>query len=60
MHSWDANKIFKLLPFYDSYIERPRVKKLSSVQLLREIPLYDLHLVVMPEVIKLKLLIKEM
>ena len=41
MHSWDANKIFKTLPFYDSYIDKPKVKKLNNVQLLRELPFYD-------------------
>ena len=63
----DANKIFKILPFYNSYIETPKVKKLKNVQLPKELPFYDesnivknrLHLVVMEKVIKLKLLIKE-
>ena len=40
MH-WDANKIFQLFPFYDSYINRPKVKKLNNVQLLREFPFYE-------------------
>ena len=26
MH-WDAKEIFKLLPFYDTYIEKPEIKK---------------------------------
>ena len=26
----DANKMFQLLPFYDSYIEKPKVKKLNN------------------------------
>ena len=29
---WDANKIFKILPFYDSYIEKAKFKKLNNVQ----------------------------
>ena len=41
MHSWDANKIFRILPFYDSYIEKPKVKKLTNAQLLKELPFYD-------------------
>ena len=41
MHSWDANKIFKLLPFYDTFIEKPKVKKLNNAQLLKELPFYD-------------------
>ena len=40
MH-WDANKIFQLLPFYGSYIEKLKVKKLNNVQLLRELPFRD-------------------
>ena len=40
MH-WNANKIFQLLRFYDSYIEKPKVKKLNNVQLLKELPFYD-------------------
>ena len=38
---WNANTIFQLLPFYDSYIEKPKIKKLNNVQLLKELPLYD-------------------
>ena len=41
MHSWDANEIFKILPFYDSYIDKPKVQKLNNVQLLKELPFYD-------------------
>ena len=40
MH-WDANKIFKILPFYNSYIEPPKVKRLNNAELLRELPFYD-------------------
>ena len=38
---WDAKKIFKILPFYNTFIEKPSIKKLSSVQLLKELPFYD-------------------
>ena len=34
MH-WDANKIFQVLPFYNTFIEKPKVKKLN------ELPFYD-------------------
>ena len=40
MHSCDANKIFKILPFFNTYIEKPEVKKLNNVQLLKELPFY--------------------
>ena len=38
---WDESKIFKILPFYNSCIERPKIKKLSNIQLLKELPFYD-------------------
>ena len=38
---WDESEIFKILPFYDSYIEKPKVKKLNNVQLMKELPFYD-------------------
>ena len=40
MH-WDANKIFQILPFYNSYIDQPMVTKLNNVQLLKELSFYD-------------------
>ena len=41
MHSWGANKIFKILPFYNSHIDQPEVKKLNNVELLKELLFYD-------------------
>ena len=40
MH-WDANKIFKILPFFNTYLEKAEVKKLNNVQLLKELLFYD-------------------
>ena len=40
MH-WDEGEIFKILPFYNSCIERPEIKKLSNVELIKELPFYD-------------------
>ena len=40
MH-WDVRKLFQVLPFYNTAIEKPSVKKLSGVQLLKELPFYD-------------------
>ena len=30
----------KYLRFYNSYIERPKIKKLSNIRLLKELPFY--------------------
>ena len=38
---WDADKIFKILPFYNSHIDKTKAKKLNNVQLLKELPFYD-------------------
>ena len=38
---WDESKIFKILPFYDSYIDIPKIKKLRNIRLLKELPFYD-------------------
>ena len=38
---WDESEIFKILPFYNSYIERPKTKKLNNVQLLKDLSFYD-------------------
>ena len=40
MH-WDESEIFKILPFYDSYVEKPKIKNLGNVELLKELPFYD-------------------
>ena len=40
MH-WDAKKLFQILPFYNTFIEKPEIKKLSSIKLLQELPFYD-------------------
>ena len=41
MHFWDANKIFKILPFYTTFIDKLKVRKLNNVQLLKQLPFYD-------------------
>ena len=38
---WNETEIFKLLPFYNSYIDIPKIKKLSNLQLLKELPFYE-------------------
>ena len=36
-----ANKVFQILPFYNTFIDKPDVKKLNNVELLKELPFYD-------------------
>ena len=38
---WDESEILKILPFYNTFIKRPRIKKLSNVELLKELPFHD-------------------
>ena len=33
--------LFKILPFFSTFIEKPEIKKLSNVKLLQELPFYD-------------------
>ena len=38
----DAKKLFQILPFYNTFIEKqPEIKKLSNIKLLQELPFYD-------------------
>ena len=37
----DESKIFEILPFYNSFIDVPKIKKLSNIRLLKELPFYD-------------------
>ena len=38
---WDAKKLFQILSFYNTFIERPEIKKLSNIKLLQEFPFYN-------------------
>ena len=40
MH-WDEKNLFQMLPFYNTFIEKPEIKKLSNIKLLQELPFYD-------------------
>ena len=40
MH-WEATKLFQTLPFYNTFIEKPKITKLSNIELLQELPFYD-------------------
>ena len=35
------NELLKILPFYNSFIDVPQIKKLSKVQLMKELSFYD-------------------
>ena len=41
MSFWDAKKLFQILPFYNTFIEKAEVKKLSNIKLLQELQFYD-------------------
>ena len=36
-----CKKLFLILPFYNTFIERPEIKNLSNIKLLQELPFYD-------------------
>ena len=41
---WNEKKVknlFQILPFYNVLIEKPKIKHLSNIELLQELPLYD-------------------
>ena len=38
---WDAKKLFQILPFYNTFIEKPEVKKLSNVKLFQGLRFYN-------------------
>ena len=41
---WNENEVkhlFQTLPFYNVLIEKPKITKLSNVELLHELPFYD-------------------
>ena len=37
----ERKKLFKELPFYIVSIDKPKIKKLTNVEMLRELPFYD-------------------
>ena len=38
---WDEFKIFKIIPFCNSFIDFPKIKKFSNIRFLKELPFYD-------------------
>ena len=37
----NEKQAFQILPFYNVFIEKPEINKLSNVELLHELPFYD-------------------
>ena len=37
----EAKKLFQTLPFYNVLIEKPKIKHLSNIELLHQLPFYD-------------------
>ena len=38
---WDTKKLFQILPFYNAFIEKSKIKHLSNTELLHELPFPD-------------------
>ena len=41
MSFWNTKELFQILPFYNFLIEKPKIKHLSNIELLHEVPFYD-------------------
>ena len=41
MSFWDTKELFQILLFQNVLIEKPKIKHLSNIELLHELPLYD-------------------
>ena len=37
----EAKRLFQKLPFYNTFIEKPKIKHLKNIDLLHELPFYD-------------------
>ena len=37
----DVTNYFKEIPFYNTYIEKPKIKRLKNINLLSELPFYE-------------------
>ena len=49
----DVVNYFKELPFYNKYIEKPKIKRLENIDLLSELPFYE-ELNVIKQIMHLK------
>ena len=41
MSFWDTKELFQILPFCNVLIEKLKIKHLSNIELLHELPFYD-------------------
>ena len=41
MSFWNAKELFQELPFYNTFIENPKIKHLSNIKLLYELPFFN-------------------
>ena len=37
----DTRRLFQIFPFYNAFIEKPEIKRLSNIELLHELPFYE-------------------
>ena len=38
---WDAKNMFKTFPFFNTYIDKSDIKKISNIKLLQELLFHD-------------------
>ena len=41
MDFWETKKLFRILPFYNAFVKELKIKHLSNIKLLHELPFYD-------------------
>ena len=41
MSFWNIKELLQILPFYNALIKKPKIKHLSNIELLHELPFYD-------------------
>ena len=41
MSFWNEKELFQELPFYNTFIENPKIKHLSNIKLLYELPFFN-------------------
>ena len=41
MSFWNTKELFQIHPFYNVLVEKPKMRHLSNIELLHELPFYD-------------------